>query len=143
MGEELLAITDFQSVRLRAQDKSLVTISGREASPRRPGGDPLRRCTRRGQRGAMSPPEYLQILHVPARALLLRRPRIQGKAAALPYQEGFVAEKEKMSGRDGGLLRGLGTGGGFFAFDVRQPTLAFNVFVILLAHNSLLLSQLN
>jgi hypothetical protein len=75
--------------------------------------------------------------------VLLRRPRIQGRAAALPYQEGFVAEREKTSGGDGGLLWGLGPGGGLFAFDVRDPALAFDDFVILLAHNSLLLSELN
>ena len=31
--------------------------SGRDASPKRPGGDPLRRWTRRGQRGALSLPK--------------------------------------------------------------------------------------
>jgi len=46
-------------------------------------------------------------------------------------------------GRGRGLLRGLGPEGGLFAFDVRRPALAFDDFVILLAHNALLLSQLN
>jgi hypothetical protein len=48
---------------------------------------------------------------------------------------------EKTSSR--GLLRGLGPEGGLFAFDVSGPALAFDDFVILFAHNSLLLSQLN
>ena len=43
----------------------------------------------------------------------------------------------------GGFRRSLGFGGGLFAFDVRDAALAFDDFVILLAHNALLLSQLN
>ena len=51
------------SIRNRVSSPALsfCNYSGRDASPRRPGGDPLRRRVRRGQRGALSLPEQLRV----------------------------------------------------------------------------------
>jgi len=74
---------------IRRRRCGICNYSGRDASPRRPGGEPLRRWTRHGQRGALSLPARAQDrnLRILGRAALLRRPRIQGRAAALPYRE--------------------------------------------------------